>query len=524
MRPFYARSPLGRIRTRTTRVRICLSRCPRTGSWTTFTGVVTTGIYCRPGCSGNAARAQHAAVHVGRRGRGRGLPAVPALPPRSRARRRVGSTRPSSCAARCAPSPTARSTTRPRTRSPPRLGVSARHLRRLFDVHVGATPAEVARSRRAHFARRLLDDTDLPARPGRDRGRVQQRAPVQPGDEGRLPLHARRSCAPAAARPIGSSPTAGSSCACPTARRSRGRRCSRSSRRARCPGVETIDLDGGRVPARRRARRRARRHRGVGRARARRAAAARAPARRSTAWSTCSRACAGSSISTPTRPSSTPPSPATGRCDRWCAPAAASGCPARSTRSRSSVRAVLGQQVSVAGRDDARRPARRALRHAGRRASRALGLTHLFPDAGDPRRGRSHRGRADPGPGPDRQRARRGGRDRRPRARTAPATSTTRSPSCRPCPDSGPGPRNTSRCGRAASATRSPRPISGLRRALGDDADGAGRGLATVAGLRRDPGLARTRRRNSVRRGRVELERTRVEERSVVSRVFPGQT
>jgi AraC family transcriptional regulator, regulatory protein of adaptative response / DNA-3-methyladenine glycosylase II len=43
-----------------------------------------------------------------------------------------------------------------------RLGVSARHLRRLFDEHVGATPNEVARSRRAHFARRLLDDTDLP--------------------------------------------------------------------------------------------------------------------------------------------------------------------------------------------------------------------------------------------------------------------------------------------------------------------------------------------------------------------------
>ena len=43
-----------------------------------------------------------------------------------------------------------------------RLGVSARHLRRLFDDHVGATPNEVARSRRAHFARRLLDDTDLP--------------------------------------------------------------------------------------------------------------------------------------------------------------------------------------------------------------------------------------------------------------------------------------------------------------------------------------------------------------------------
>jgi AraC family transcriptional regulator of adaptative response / DNA-3-methyladenine glycosylase II len=43
-----------------------------------------------------------------------------------------------------------------------RIGVSARHLRRLFDEHIGATPSQVARSRRAHFARRLLDETDLP--------------------------------------------------------------------------------------------------------------------------------------------------------------------------------------------------------------------------------------------------------------------------------------------------------------------------------------------------------------------------
>lgn len=41
------------------------------------------------------------------------------------------------------------------------VGYSARHLRRLFLTEVGATPAAVARSRRAHFARRLLDDTDL---------------------------------------------------------------------------------------------------------------------------------------------------------------------------------------------------------------------------------------------------------------------------------------------------------------------------------------------------------------------------
>lgn len=42
-----------------------------------------------------------------------------------------------------------------------RLGVSARHLRRLFSIHLGVTPDRLARSRRAHFARRVLDDTDL---------------------------------------------------------------------------------------------------------------------------------------------------------------------------------------------------------------------------------------------------------------------------------------------------------------------------------------------------------------------------
>jgi AraC family transcriptional regulator of adaptative response / DNA-3-methyladenine glycosylase II len=42
-----------------------------------------------------------------------------------------------------------------------RLGVSARHLRRLFMAHLGVTPDGLARSARTHFARRLLDDTDL---------------------------------------------------------------------------------------------------------------------------------------------------------------------------------------------------------------------------------------------------------------------------------------------------------------------------------------------------------------------------
>ncbi len=42
-----------------------------------------------------------------------------------------------------------------------RIGMSAWHLRRLFLAHLGVSPDQLARSRRAHFARRLLDDTDL---------------------------------------------------------------------------------------------------------------------------------------------------------------------------------------------------------------------------------------------------------------------------------------------------------------------------------------------------------------------------
>ena len=43
-----------------------------------------------------------------------------------------------------------------------RIGYSTRQLRRIFHQSIGASPAFVARSRRAHFARRLLDESDLP--------------------------------------------------------------------------------------------------------------------------------------------------------------------------------------------------------------------------------------------------------------------------------------------------------------------------------------------------------------------------
>jgi AraC family transcriptional regulator of adaptative response / DNA-3-methyladenine glycosylase II len=42
-----------------------------------------------------------------------------------------------------------------------RLGVTSRHLRRLFTKHLGASPLAVAHTQRLHFAKRLIDDTRL---------------------------------------------------------------------------------------------------------------------------------------------------------------------------------------------------------------------------------------------------------------------------------------------------------------------------------------------------------------------------
>jgi AraC family transcriptional regulator of adaptative response / DNA-3-methyladenine glycosylase II len=42
------------------------------------------------------------------------------------------------------------------------LGVGARHLTRLFDKHLGASPGQIARTARVQRAKRLLDNTKLP--------------------------------------------------------------------------------------------------------------------------------------------------------------------------------------------------------------------------------------------------------------------------------------------------------------------------------------------------------------------------
>ena len=43
-----------------------------------------------------------------------------------------------------------------------RLGVTSRHLRRLFTRHLGASPLAVAQTQRLHFAKQLIDQTRLP--------------------------------------------------------------------------------------------------------------------------------------------------------------------------------------------------------------------------------------------------------------------------------------------------------------------------------------------------------------------------
>lgn len=127
-----------------------------------YAAVTTTGVYCRPGCPAPlpkprnvrffrcAAAAEEAGFRACRRCRPESAPGTPAWSGSSatvaRALRQIEAGR-----ADDAPLGTLAA----------RLGVGERHLRRLFAEHLGASPVAVAKTRRLHFARRLLDDTSL---------------------------------------------------------------------------------------------------------------------------------------------------------------------------------------------------------------------------------------------------------------------------------------------------------------------------------------------------------------------------
>jgi AraC family transcriptional regulator, regulatory protein of adaptative response / DNA-3-methyladenine glycosylase II len=130
------------------------------GDVTTFSAVVTTGIYCRPGCGARPRADNVRTFELAASAEAAGFRACL----RCRPYRLAGSV------PWDAPELVCRAVqmiiagaldegTEAGLGS--RLGLSGRHLRRLFHEHLGLTPDQLARSRRAHFARRLLDDTDL---------------------------------------------------------------------------------------------------------------------------------------------------------------------------------------------------------------------------------------------------------------------------------------------------------------------------------------------------------------------------
>jgi AraC family transcriptional regulator, regulatory protein of adaptative response / DNA-3-methyladenine glycosylase II len=127
------------------------------------TAVVTTGIYCRPGCPARLPRRQNvrfyacsaAAEEAGFRPcfrcRPDSTPGTPAW---------IGTSATVNRALRLIEEGGLDDVSVEALAE--RVGVTARHLRRLFTEHLGAAPLTLARSRRVHFARRLMDETALP--------------------------------------------------------------------------------------------------------------------------------------------------------------------------------------------------------------------------------------------------------------------------------------------------------------------------------------------------------------------------
>ena len=127
-----------------------------------FIGVKTTGIYCRPICPSRtsnscnvryyptAAAAAEAGFRPCLRCRPEAAPGTPAWMGTSAVVRK---------ALRLIDEGILDSASVDELAS--KLGLGSRHLRRLFLQHVGASPISFAQTRRLHFAKRLLDETNL---------------------------------------------------------------------------------------------------------------------------------------------------------------------------------------------------------------------------------------------------------------------------------------------------------------------------------------------------------------------------
>jgi AraC family transcriptional regulator of adaptative response / DNA-3-methyladenine glycosylase II len=130
-----------------------------------FTGVTSTGIYCRPICPARTPMRKHcrffpSAAAAQQAGFRACLRCRPEIAPHSPAWRGTASTV-TRAMARIAEGALdgPRASVEGLAAS---LGVGERQLRRLFDQHVGASPLAVAQTRRVLFAKQLLHETRLP--------------------------------------------------------------------------------------------------------------------------------------------------------------------------------------------------------------------------------------------------------------------------------------------------------------------------------------------------------------------------
>jgi AraC family transcriptional regulator, regulatory protein of adaptative response / DNA-3-methyladenine glycosylase II len=134
-----------------------------TWAMTTYSAVVTTGIYCRPGCGARPLASNTRTYELAAAAEAAGFRACLRCRPYRVAGPLPLGTPELVCQAVQMIIYGALDDGGTEAGLAARTGVSARHLRRMFLQHLGATPDQLARSRRAHFARRLLDDTDLTA-------------------------------------------------------------------------------------------------------------------------------------------------------------------------------------------------------------------------------------------------------------------------------------------------------------------------------------------------------------------------
>ena len=124
-----------------------------------FTGVHTTGIYCRPVCPVRPAQSRNieffpAAEAAGYRPCLRSRPETAPFSPAwkgslttvERAMRLINEAALDDAGVDALAE---------------RLGIGARHLSRLFKKHVGASPSQVAQTARVQRAKRMIDNTDL---------------------------------------------------------------------------------------------------------------------------------------------------------------------------------------------------------------------------------------------------------------------------------------------------------------------------------------------------------------------------